>query len=145
MNKRVELLKNQIDKDKWQYDYPLMDWLQAKVLEAEEGEVKMQFTVEKYMLNPIGILHGGIMATILDEVMGAASFTLGRPTGFATINMSVDYLQSAKEGDIVIGVGKVLRAGKTILHLDSKLFSAENKLLAKATSNMIATSVQLPI
>jgi len=145
MNKRVELLKNQIDKDKWQYDYPLMDWLQAKVLEAEEGEVKMQFTVEKYMLNPIGILHGGIMATILDEVMGAASFTLGRPTGFATINMSVDYLQSAKEGDIVIGVGKVLRAGKTILHLDSKLFSADNKLLAKATSNMIATSVQLPI
>jgi len=145
MNKRVELLRNQIDKDKWQYDYPLMDWLQAKVLEAEEGEVKMQFTVEKYMLNPIGILHGGIMATILDEVMGAASFTLGRPTGFATINMSVDYLQSAKEGDIVIGVGKVLRAGKTILHLDSKLFSADNKLLAKATSNMIATSVQLPI
>ena len=67
-----------------------MDWLKAKVIEVKEGEVKFQFIVESYMLNPIGILHGGITATMLDEVMGAASFTLGRPTGFATINMNVE-------------------------------------------------------
>jgi len=145
MNSRVQFLKNQIDKDKWQYDYPLMDWLQAKVIEVEEGEVKMKFSTEKYMLNPIGILHGGIMATMLDEVMGAASFTLGRPTGFATINMSVDYLQPAKTGEIIYGIGKVLRAGKTVLHIESRLLNADNKIIAKATANMIATSVQIPI
>jgi uncharacterized protein (TIGR00369 family) len=145
MNKRIEFFRTQIGKEKWQFDYPLMDWLKAEVLEAEEGEVKMKFTVEKYMLNPIGILHGGIMAIMLDEVMGAASFTLNRPTGFATINMNVDYLQPAKAGDLVIGVGKVLRTGKTILHIKSKLFTADYKLIAKATANMIATSVQLPL
>lgn len=145
MNKRIEFLKNQIGLEKWQYDYPLMDWLKAKVIEVEEGEIKMEFTVDKYMLNPIGILHGGITATMLDEVMGAASFTLGRPTGFATINMNVDYLKPAKVGDTVFGIGKVLRAGKTILHLESKILDSEDRLLAKATSNMIATSVQIPI
>lgn len=145
MNSRVQFLKNQIDKDKWQYDYPLMDWLHAKVIEVEEGEIKMQFSTEQYMLNPIGILHGGIMATMLDEVMGAASFTLGRPTGYATINMNVDYLMPAKKGDIIYGTGKVLRAGKTILHIESKLLNIDNKVIAKATSNMIATSVQIPV
>ena len=145
MNSRVQFLKNQIDKDKWQYDYPLMEWLQAKVMEVEEGNVKMKFSTEKYMLNPIGILHGGIMATMLDEVMGAASFTLGRPTGYATINMNVDYLSPARVGDVIYGTGKVLRAGKTVLHIESKLYNADNKIIAKATSNMIATSVPLPI
>lgn len=145
MNKRIEFFRAQIGKDKWQFEYPLMDWLKAQVIEVEEGEVKIQFTVENYMLNPIGILHGGITATMLDEVMGAASFTLGRPTGFATINMNVDYLKPAKVGDKVYGVGKVLRSGKTILHLESKIIDVEQRVLAKATANMIATSVNVPI
>lgn len=145
MNSRIEFFRTQIGKDKWQFDYPLMDWLKAQVIEVNEGHVKMSFKVEKYMLNPIGIMHGGIMATILDEVMGAASFTLGRPNGYSTINMNIDYLNPAKAGDIITGEGHVVRAGKTILHIKAKLFSAENKLLAKATSNMIGTSVQIPI
>ncbi len=145
MNSRIEFFRSQIGKNKWQFDYPLMDWLKAQVIEVNEGHVKMSFNVEKYMLNPIGIMHGGIMATILDEVMGAASFTLGRPNGYATINMNVDYLNPAKAGDTVTGEGTIVRAGKTVLHVKAELFNSENKLLAKATSNMIGTSVQIPI
>lgn len=145
MNKRIEFFRSQIGKDKWQFDYPLMDWLNAKVIEVNEGHVKMSFKVEKYMLNPIEIMHGGIMATILDEVMGAASFTLGRPNGFATINMNVDYLNPARAGEIVIGEGTIIRAGKTVLHVKAELYNTDNKLLAKATSNMIGTAVQLPV
>ncbi|HNB49699.1 MAG TPA: PaaI family thioesterase [Chitinophagales bacterium] len=145
MNKRIDFLRSQIDKEQWQYDYPLMDWLRARVVAVDEGYVKMQFTVEKYMLNPIGIMHGGIMATVLDEVMGAASFTLGRPNGFATVNMNVDYLNPAKLGETIFAIGKIVRAGKTILHIEASIVNANDKLLAKATSNMIATAVQLPI
>ena len=47
MNKRVEIFRTQIGQDKWLFDYPLMDWMNAKVLEVNEGTVKMQFTVEK--------------------------------------------------------------------------------------------------
>ncbi|HMV14731.1 MAG: PaaI family thioesterase [Chitinophagales bacterium] len=145
MNKRIDFLRSQIDKEQWQYDYPLMDWLRARVVAVDEGYVKMQFTVEKYMLNPIGIMHGGIMATVLDEVMGAASFTLGRPNGFATVNMNVDYLNPAKLGETIFAIGKIVRAGKTILHIEASIVNANDKLLAKATSNMIVTAVQLPI
>lgn len=144
-NSRVQFLKNQIQKDKWQYDYPLIEWLKAKVLEADEGRVKMEFKVEPYMLNPLGIMHGGIMATILDEVMGAASFTLGRPNGFATINMNVDFLKPAKAGEIIWAEGTIVRAGKSVLHIKAELYNAKNHLLAKATSNMIGTAVQVPI
>ena len=86
MNKRLDFFKDQIGKDKWAFDYPLMDWLRARVLDAEVGSVKMQFTVETYMLNPIGIMHG-----------------------------------------------------------EAKLYNADNKIIAKAASNLIATSVPLPV
>ena len=144
MNKRVEIFRTQIGQDKWLFDYPLMDWMNAKVLEVDEGKVKMQFTVEKYMLNPIGILHGGIAAAMLDELMGAAGFTIGRPTGYATINMNIDYLNSAKAGEKVIGEGVIIRAGRNIMHAEARLYNEEGKLLAKAASNLIATSVPIP-
>lgn len=145
MNQRVQLLQNQIGKEKWQYEYPLMDWLKAQVIAVEEGKIEIQFTVEKYMLNPIGILHGGIMATMLDEVMGAACFTLGRPVGYATINMNLDYLNPAKVGEKVIAKGTIVRAGKTVVHAEAILVNEDEKVLAKATSNLIGTSVPLPI
>ncbi|MEN9447103.1 MAG: hypothetical protein RJA25_393 [Bacteroidota bacterium] len=145
MSTRVELLRSQIGKDKWQYDYPLMDWLKLRVIEVEEGYIKMECDVRKDMLNPNGIMHGGMMATLLDEVMGAASFTLGRPTGFATINMNLDYLYSAKAGETIHAEGRIVRAGKTVLHIKAELYNAENTLLAKATSNMIKTSVPVSI
>lgn len=145
MNNRVKFLRNQIGKEKWQYDYPLMDWLKPNVLEVEEGYVKMSFKAEPYMLNPLGILHGGIVSTILDELMGAVSFTLARPNGFVTINMNVDFLSPAKLDEVVWAEGAVVRAGKTVLHVKAELYNTENKLLAKATSNMIAVPAQIPI
>ena len=144
MNARIEFFRNQIGKEKWGFDYPLMEWLRARVLEVEEDQVKMQFTVEKYMLNPIGIMHGGISATMLDELMGAAGYLQGRPTGFATINLNVDYLNSARAGEIITGTGMILRAGKNVMHAESRIYNAEYKLLAKASSNLIATSFPVP-
>ncbi len=141
MNARVEFFKNQVGKEKWQFPYPLMDWMTAEAVEAEEGFVKMRFTVKEYMLNPIQILHGGVAATMLDELMGAAGFLMNRPVGYATINMNVDYLHSAKVNDVLIGEGKIIRAGKTVMHAEGKLTNADGKVVAKATSNLIATQI----
>ena len=143
MNARIEFFKNQIGKDKWQFPYPLMDWMTAEALEAEEGLVKMRFTVKEYMLNPIKIIHGGVLATMLDELMGAAGFLMNRPVGYATINMNVDFLHSAKLNEILIGEGKVVRAGKTVMHTEAKITNADGKVVAKATSNLIATQVSI--
>lgn len=141
MNPRIEFFKNQIGKSTWQFPYPLMDWMTAEAVEAEEGFVKMRFTVKEYMLNPIQILHGGVAATMLDELMGAAGFLMNRPVGYATINMNVDYLHSAKVNDVLIGEGKIIRAGKTVMHAEAKLTNADGKVIAKATSNLIATQI----
>ncbi len=143
MNPRVAFFRSQIGNPKWQFPYPLMDWMTAEALEADEGYVKLQFTVKEYMLNPLKILHGGVAATMLDELMGAAGFLLNRPVGYATINMNVDYLRSARLEEVLIGEGEIVRAGKNVIHAKATLVNSENKLIAKATSNLIATEVPI--
>jgi len=145
MNPRVAYFNSQIGKDKWQFPYPLMDWMRAQVVEAEEGYLKMEFTVSDYMLNPLKILHGGIAATMLDELMGAAGFLMNRPVGYATINMNVDYLNSAREHEVLSGEGRILRAGKTVFHAEAKLMNKDGKIVAKATSNLIATTIPVAL
>lgn len=143
MNPRVDYFRKQIGRKEWLFPYPLMDWLGTQVVEVEEGFLKMQFKVADHMLNPTGILHGGVAAVMLDELMGAVSFTLNRPNAFVTLNMNVDFLASAKAGDVIVGEGRVTRPGKTVLHTEAKLFAADGKLLSKATSNLIATAIPI--
>lgn len=145
MSQRIEYFRNHIGKEKWSFDYPLIEWMKAQVLEADEGFVKLQFTVKDYMLNPLKVMHGGVASTMLDELMGAACFLMSKPVGYVTINMNVDYLNVAKENDILIGEGKVIRAGRTTMHAEAKIFNAEGKLLFKSTGNFIATQVPLPV
>jgi len=137
MNERVTLLRHSIGNNIWQEKYPIIKMLNGQVLEVNEGNVKFSFLVEKNMLNPNGILHGGVMATMLDELMGCAAWTMNKPHLFATINLQVDYLTAAKIGETLIGEGIVLKPGNTIMHTEAKLYNSENRMIAKAVSNLV--------
>ncbi|HNF48149.1 MAG TPA: PaaI family thioesterase [Chitinophagales bacterium] len=144
MNNRIAYFRSHIGKEKWSFDYPMIEWMKAQVLEADEGIVKLQFTVKDYMLNPLKIMHGGVASTMLDELMGAACFLMNKPVGYVTINMNVDYLSAAKENDILIGEGKVIRAGRTTMHAEARIYNTEGKLLFKSSGNFMATQTPLP-
>lgn len=137
MNERVAFFRRGIGNDLWKEHYPIIKYINGKIIEVEEGHLILEFTVLDTQLNPNGILHGGIMATMLDELMGGATWTLNKPFPFATINLQVDYLTAAKEGEILKGEGKVIKAGNTVVHAEAKLYNAKNMVIAKATSNLV--------
>lgn len=131
--------KSQIGKDKFTTPSPVGAWLDGKVLAAEEGSLSFEFEVRKEMTNPMGILHGGISALIIDEVIGATVHTLGHDTFFTSVNLSVDFLRSVPAGTRVKAVSKVIRSGKTIVNANCEVFNEEGKVLAKGMSNLVRT------
>lgn len=137
MNERVQLLRKSIGNTIWQERYPIIKMLNGSTLEVNEGVVKFEFLVDRDLVNPNGILHGGIMATMLDELMGCAVWTMNIPAPFATINLQVDYLTAAKIGEKIIGEGIVLKAGRTVMHAEAKLYNDKNNIVAKAVSNLV--------
>jgi acyl-coenzyme A thioesterase 13 len=138
MNPRVELLRKSIGNNIWQESYPILKHINASILSVDEGHVKFEFVVDKKLLNPNKILHGGMMATMLDELMGCAAWTMNKETTFATINLQVDFLTAAKEDEVLLGDGIVIKAGNSIIHAEAKLFNANNRMIAKASSNLVA-------
>lgn len=121
---------------------PYGRWLNGKLLEAEEGKLRMSYLIREEFANPAGIAHGGVLSGIIDEVMGMTTFTLGREGFYVAANLNIDFLRPAMVGDKVIIESEVIRAGKTIAHVECKISSKEGKLLVKATSNLIMTVIK---
>lgn len=119
-------------------------WLNGTLLDIQEGSMKVEFVVRKDMSNPMGILHGGIAATILDEVVGTMVYALGREFAFVSVNLNCDFLNAAKVGETIFASGNVIRAGKNIVHVEGSIVSAEGIIIAKCTSNLLQTGLKIP-
>ncbi|OFY48628.1 MAG: hypothetical protein A2W85_05875 [Bacteroidetes bacterium GWF2_41_31] len=117
---------------------PFTMWLDPVILEVEEGALSFEYQVRHDMTNPIKTLHGGAIAGMMDDTIGAAVFTLGLKEFFTTVNLTVDYFSPVVEGDIIIASAKVVKKGRQIVHVicDLKMKNGD-KLLAHATSNLI--------
>ena len=118
-------------------------WLNGKLISVEEGSIEVEFVVRDEMTNPLHILHGGAAASMMDDVMGMTVYMLGRENFYTTVNLSIDYLSPAKVGDTLSVKSKIIRAGKTVIHITCEIHNTDQKIIAKCTSNMVATGVKI--
>ena len=137
-NPRLDWLKAHIGKSTKNSPSPFAHWLDGILEEVEFGQLSIRFKVRPDMTNPHGMLHGGVIAGMLDDVIGTTVASLNKEQPFVSINLSVDFVQAARVSDEVIAKAKVLRNGRTVVYLQGELYNASGKLLASATSNLVA-------
>lgn len=115
-----------------------MNWLKPTLISAEKGQLHCSYVIRKEMTNPYGVLHGGITAGIIDDLIGATVFILGLNARFTTVNNSIDYFSPANEGDVITAKTTVVKQGRTIINLQCEVFlPSKNRLIAKGYSNML--------
>ena len=115
-----------------------MNWLAPTLISAEKGVLHCSYIVRKEMTNPYGILHGGITAGIIDDLIGATVFTLGLKGQYTTVNNNIDYFAPATEGDVITARTAIVKQGRTIINLQCEVFlPSKNRLIAKGYSNML--------
>ncbi len=120
---------------------PFMKWLNPVVVSAEEGRIEFQYTVRKEWLNPMGNLHGGVTAAIIDDIIGATMFSLNEENFIVTINNSIDYFSTAKENDPIIAETKIIKRGKQFVNAECEIWNADKtRLIARGTSNLFKIS-----
>jgi uncharacterized protein (TIGR00369 family) len=99
----------------------------------ESGRVVFQGTPEDYVLNPIGGVHGGYAATLLDTVLGCSvQSALGIGIGYTTVELKINYVRAMTEG-----TGPILAEG-TIIHVGRSLATAEGKLYGRDDGKLYA-------
>lgn len=144
-NPRLNAFLNETGKHLTTSISPVGRWLNGKLIDAKEGSLLVEFVVRQDMTNPMGVLHGGIAATILDDVVGMMVYVLGRDFAYTSVNLNCDFLHAARLGDVLLASGKVIRAGKNIIHVEGVITNQEDKIVAKCTSNLIQTSFKIPV
>ncbi len=92
---------------------PVARLLGFHIVEAEEGRAVFALEPAEWMYNPIGSVHGGIAATMLDSCMGCAVHTTLDPgVGYTTTDLQVRYIRAMSEA-----TGRVLAEGR-VVHAD---------------------------
>jgi len=144
MNKPLEYFKTQIGKDASQSPSPLMKWLNPILISAGPGALEFSYVVREEMTNPVGIIHGGTTAAIIDDAIGAAVFSLGVDHVYTTVSLSVDYFSRSQAGDTIIAITEVIKQGKQIINAECVVWNADKtRMIAKGHSNLIQTKIKI--
>jgi uncharacterized protein (TIGR00369 family) len=100
---------------------------------TEPGRATTRLTPDERHYNPLGIVHGGIAAILLDTVTGIAGHTLlPAGTGYSTIDLKVTYVRP-----ITKDTGPIVAEG-VVLHPGRKVMSAEGRVVAERTGKLLA-------
>lgn len=73
----------------------------------------------------MGTLHRGVTSSIVDNIIGAAIFSLNEDYFYTTVNLVVDYFASAREGDIIIADTNITKKGKQMINAQCEIWNAD--------------------
>jgi len=116
---------------------PYFKLLSMKILELEVGRSLLEIDLQEKHLQPFGIVHGGVFASIIDAASFWAAYTeVGDDAGMTTVDLKLNYLAPAEAGKL-IARGRCIKFGKTLALAEAKVTNERGKLLAHGTSTLM--------
>ena len=120
--------------------YPhIAETLDFALIAVEPGKATFQGTPQLKHYNPLGTVHGGWYATLLDSAVGCAVHTLmpaGR--GYTTAELSINIVRAAShESGPLRAIGTVIHCGKQLATAEGRIVGPDGKLYAHATTTCL--------
>ena len=117
---------------------PMAELVGARLAFVGDGEVRFLLTPDESAYNALGVIHGGLLCTLLDFAAGAAVHSLlPAGAGLSSIEIKVSYLKSLRAGTGDIEVhGEALRLGRRVAFAEAHARNREGKLVGQATSSI---------
>jgi uncharacterized protein (TIGR00369 family) len=118
---------------------PIAVLLGMGIAEVEEGRAVFTARPAEYHYNPIGVVHGGLAATLLDSAMGCAVHsTLPAGAGYTTLEIKVNYVRAitSETGEVRCEAKIIYQGGRTAT-AEGRITDASGKLYAHGTTTCI--------
>lgn len=115
---------------------PISELIGFHLVEAEYGRAAFEGAPEFRHYNPIGTVHGGFAATLLDSALGVAIFsTLAKGDAWTTLELKVNFVRAlTKDSGPVRAEGRIVHRGRTVATSEGDLKDRAGKLYAHATT-----------
>ena len=118
---------------------PIAVVMNYSIAELEEGRAVFEGEPGEEHYNPIGVVHGGYAATLLDSAMGCAVHTtLPAGVGYTSIEIKVNYLRAvhATSGPLT-AIGRVVKPGRRVAFAEGEVLDAQGRTVATASSSLL--------
>lgn len=108
----------------------------------DENKCELTIPINPVILNSLGIVHGGITATLIDSAMGSLSNLLV-PAGYATVTtqLNIHYIAPG-QGDYLHCIAEIEHKGTKTMVLSASVVNSEGKKIAKATGSFFIIEMQ---
>jgi len=118
---------------------PIARTLDFQLIEVDEGRAVFQGTPGPAHLNPMGTVHGGWYATLLDSALGCAVHTKMPPgRAYTTAELGVNLVKAiGTKVQRVRAEGRVLHSGRQLATAEARLFGPDGTLYAHATTTCL--------
>jgi uncharacterized protein (TIGR00369 family) len=118
---------------------PMADLMDIRITEVEEGRVVCEATPSEYHYNPLGVIHGGLAATLLDSAMGCSvSSCLAAGDLYTTLELKVNYLRPMTlETGKVRAIATIVHIGRTTALAEGRVIDSHEKIYAHATTTCL--------
>lgn len=127
---------------------PIARTLDFTLVQVSEGVAIFQGTPGPAHLNPMGTIHGGWYATLLDSALGCAVHTMmpaGR--GYTTAELGVNLVKAINmnKAPRVRAEGKVIHCGRQLATAEARLYGPDGTLYAHATTTCLVFEMKAPV
>jgi uncharacterized protein (TIGR00369 family) len=118
---------------------PIAECLGFQLVEVDPGRVVFELLPAPYHYNPIGCVHGGVLATLCDSAAGAAVHSkLPAGVGYTTLEIKVSFLRAVTVATGLLRCeGTILAEGSRVMTSQARLLDAEGRACAHATSTCL--------
>jgi uncharacterized protein (TIGR00369 family) len=118
---------------------PIAHLMDLRLVEVERGRVVFVATPAEYHYNPLGIVHGGLAATLMDSAMGCSVHScLDAGDRYTTIELKVNYLKAMTlETGTVRAIATIVHISRTIALSEARLVDAGDTIYAHGTSTCL--------
>ncbi len=118
---------------------PICETLDFTLVEVAEGRAIFAGTPGTHVLNPIGSVHGGYAAALLDSACGCAIHSsLAADQAYTTLELKIAYHRAiTPDTGPVRAEGKVVSLGKRVGFAEARITDASGRLYASATSTLL--------
>ncbi len=111
---------------------PFSEWLGIEVARAEDGTPEATLKVGPQHKNKRGVLHGGVVSSLLDMALGAAVFVAMKPEEWCgTVSLDIQFVRPAR-GDQMRARGRLSNRGQRIAFADGELIDEQGQVCARA-------------
>ena len=124
------------DLKKFCHKNSIIDFLGVEIVPTSDDKVRLELFVEDHHTNPYGMLHGGVITTMVDTAMGAECLIRGKKV--VTVSLTVEFMKAVPNSFKIFTDAKVLHEGRQICICECSLRDAEGEIYAKAHATFFA-------